>query len=86
MSVLTSIAGIPLYSTIQEATAWAMAHGLSGYHTHSFQGQNGYMGGSSHSAAIQAITSAPTPTTPTTPLHRRFTTTPTTGGGGGGGY
>ena len=76
MSVLTSIAGVPLYSTIQEATAWARANGLSGYHTHGWQGQTGYMGGSNHSAATQAI--SPTPTAQTT-------TTTTTGGGGGAG-
>ena len=82
MSVLTLIAGIPLYSTVQEAAAWAGANGLSGFHTHGWQGQTGYMGGSSHSAAVQAIapavvqTIAPTPTPPTT-------TTTTTGGGGG---
>ena len=78
MSVLTSIAGVPLYSTVQEAAAWARANGLSGYHTHGWQGQTGYMGGSSHSAAVQAI--RPTPTTQAT------TTTTTGGGGGGGGY
>ena len=70
MSVLTSIAGIPLFSTTQEAIAWARGNGLSGFHTHGWQGQTGYMGGSSHSAAIQAI--APATTTPTT----------TTGGSG----
>ena len=75
MSVITTIAGIPLYSTVQEAAAWARANGLVGFHTHGFQGQTGYMGGSSHSAAVQAIT--PTPTTTTTP------STTTTGGGGG---
>ena len=74
MSVLTSIAGIPLYTTAQEALAWARANGLSGYHTHGWQGQTGYMGGSSHSAATQAITtSTPTPTG-------------RGGTGGGGGY
>ena len=77
MSVLTSIAGIPLYSTAQEAAAWARANGLSGYHTHGWQGQTGYMGGSSHSVATQAMSPAPTPTT---------TTTTRSGGGGGGGY
>ena len=93
MSVLTLIAGIPLYSTVQEAAAWAGANGVSGFHTHGWQGQTGYMGGSSHSAAVQAIAPAvvqaivPTPTsTPTTPT----STTTTTGGGGGtggrGGY
>ena len=64
MSVLTSIAGIPLYSTMQEATAWARANGISGFHVHNWQGQTGYMGGASHSVAIQAI--RPTTTTTTT--------------------
>ena len=79
MIVLTLIAGIPLYSTVQEAIAWARANGLSGFHTHSWQTQTGYMGGSSHYEAMQAMS-------PTT----RTTTTTTTGGGmsggGGGGY
>ena len=72
MAVLTTIAGIPLFSTAQEAAAWARANGLSGYHTHGWLGQTGYMGGSSHSAATQATTIS----------------TPTGGGsaGGGGGY
>ena len=74
MSVLTTINGIPLFSTIQEARAWALANGLSGYHTHNWQGITGYMGGSDHSIATGATT--PTPTT--VPF--------TTNGGGGGGY
>ena len=41
MSVLTTIAGIPLFTTIQEALAWAAANGLSGYHTHNFQNITG---------------------------------------------
>ena len=84
MSVLTSIAGIPLYSTAQEAAAWARANGLSGYHTHGWQGQTGYMGGASHAAATQGSTV----TQPTS----QTTTSSVTGGtgsggtGGGGGY
>ena len=66
MSVLTAIAGVPLFSTIQEAIAWARGNGLIGFHTHGWQGLTGYMGGASHSAAIQAIAPAPTTTTPTT--------------------
>ena len=46
--ILTSIDGVPLYSTIQEAVQWASSRGLTGYHTHVYQGQTGYMGGSSH--------------------------------------
>ena len=78
MAVLTTIAGVPLYSTAQEAIAWATANGLSGFHTHGWQGQTGYMGGASHAAATQGSTvTQPTP---------RTTTSSSSGGGGGGGY
>ena len=72
MAILTTIAGIPLFSTTQEAVAWAIANGISGFHVHNWQGQTGYMGGANHSVAIQAI--RPTVTT---------TTTSTTSGGSG---
>ena len=45
MALLTTINGIPLYSTVQEALAYAAANGLTGYHTHTYLGQIGYMGG-----------------------------------------
>ena len=51
MSILTTIGGIPLFSTIAEALAWASQRGLSGYHTHMYQGQIGYMGGATHNVA-----------------------------------
>ena len=79
MAVLTIIAGVPLYSTVQEAVAWARANGISGSHTHGWQGQTGYMGGTSHSAATQAIAPATTTTMPPR-------TTTSSGGVGGGGY
>ena len=63
MSVITIIAGIPLYTTPQEALDWAKANGLSGYHTHNFQGQTGYMGGTTHAIATQALTTSTQPTT-----------------------
>ena len=97
MSVLTSIAGIPLYSTAQEAAAWARANGLIGYHTHGWQGQIGYMGGASHEIAVQGPITTPTPISipipTTTPVPEEelnivtttTTTTTTTGGGGGAG-
>ena len=63
MPIITTIAGIPLFTTIAEALAWAAANGLSGYHTHSIQGQTGYMGGASHILAtgMPANSNAPIP-------------------------
>jgi len=49
--ILTTIDGIPLYSTVEEALQWASNRGLAGYHTHDYQGQTGYMGGFDHSNA-----------------------------------
>ena len=71
MSLIVNIAGVPLFTTIQEALAWATANGLSGYHIHNWQGQTGYMGGANH---LQA-TSLPT-----------NTNAPGGNGGMGGGY
>lgn len=51
MAVLTTIDGIPLYSTVQEALNYAAANGSTGYHTHVYQGTTGYMGGATHGAA-----------------------------------
>ena len=51
MAILTTIDGIPLYSTVQEALDYAAANGLIGYHTHIYQGITGYMGGTTHGAA-----------------------------------
>ena len=82
MSIITNISGIPLFSTRQEALAWARANGLSGYHTHTYQGQTGYMGGATHNQAISPTTTTsprPTPLTSTT-----TSSTPSTNSGGGG--
>ena len=51
MALLTTIGGQPLYSTTQEAIAWGASRGLTGFHTHTYQGQVGYMGGATHGAA-----------------------------------
>ena len=72
--MLTTIDGIPLYSTIAEAVQWASSRNLTGYHTHTYQGQTGYMGGFTHSTAINSNT--PTPQTTST----------SSSSGGGGGY
>ena len=78
MAVLTMIGGVPLYSTVAEALAYAAANGLSGYHTHVYQGQVGYMGGATHGAAA----------TPSSGFSNNNNTSggTTSSGGGGGGY
>ena len=78
MAVLTMIGGVPLYSTVAEALAYAAANGLSGYHTHVYQGQIGYMGGATHGAAA----------TPSSGFSNNNNTSggTTSSGGGGGGY
>tara|TARA_R110002020_G_scaffold13584_7_gene48795 strand:- start:3607 stop:3822 length:216 start_codon:yes stop_codon:yes gene_type:complete len=54
MSILTTIGGMPLFSTAQEALQWALSRGLQGYHTHIFNGQTGYMGGATHGQAASS--------------------------------
>ena len=52
MALLTSIDGVPVYSTVAEALAYAAANNLVGYHTHTvLNGQTGYMGGAPHAPA-----------------------------------
>ena len=83
MGVLTTIAGVPLYSTTQEAKRWAAANSCSGYHIHNFQGQTGFMGCTNHQQAsgMPINSNAPTPqASPPTPQNN-----PSGGGGGGGG-
>mgnify|MGYP003123695523 CR=1 FL=1 len=58
MAILTTINGIPLFSTVQEALAWAQQNGLSGYHTHTYQGSVGYMGGYTHAQATPMVTAS----------------------------
>ena len=73
MSVLTNINGIPLFSTLQEALNWGSSYGLVGYHTHTYNGQTGYMGGANHTTAVNT----PTLSTPTPPVTRTTTRTTT---------
>tara|TARA_R100001509_G_scaffold113064_1_gene68453 strand:- start:351 stop:608 length:258 start_codon:yes stop_codon:yes gene_type:complete len=80
MPVLTTIDGIPLFSTVAEALSWAAANGLSGYHTHTYQGQTGYMGGINHASATQG----PPPQAPSN-INVSGIISPSSGGGGSGG-
>ena len=90
MALMTTIDGIPLYTTEQEAIDWAISNGLSGIHQHIYKEQVGYMGGDTHEIAVTGapiVAPIPMPTPTPTPIP---TTTPTTGGengsiiGGGG--
>ena len=65
MSLMGNIAGVPLFTTVQEALNWAMENGLSGYHTHSLQGQMGFMGGANHQQATGMPLNTNAPTTNT---------------------
>ena len=95
MAILTKIGGVPLFSAINEALAWARVRRLNSYHVHYWKGQKGYMGGVNHSEAAkrpastnvrqttrtrQTTTTQTTQTTPSPPVYT------TRGGGGGGGY
>ena len=62
MSIITTINGIPLFSTRREALAWARSNSLTGYHTHTYQGKTGFMGGATHSQATNPTTVVTTPT------------------------
>ena len=62
MALITSISGVPLYSSIQEALNWGAARGLNGYHTHTFQGKLGYMGGATHNEVSVVVARRSTPT------------------------
>mgnify|MGYP003116540950 CR=1 FL=1 len=55
MSLLGQINNVPLYSTIEEAETWGSQYNLTGYHTHFFEGNLGYMGGDSHASITVAV-------------------------------
>tara|TARA_R100001163_G_scaffold61748_1_gene51981 strand:+ start:442 stop:714 length:273 start_codon:yes stop_codon:yes gene_type:complete len=89
--ILTTIDGVPLYSTLQEALQWAAANGLQGYHTHTYQGSLGYMGGATHgSATIASASPTSSSTQPTSSGSTTMNTpssSPSSGSSsGGGGY
>jgi len=51
MALLTTISGVPLFTTTQEALSWANDNNCNGYHEHDYDGQTGYMGCADHSQA-----------------------------------
>ena len=86
--ILTTIDGIPLYSTVAEALQWAQSRGLNGYHTHVYQGQTGYMGGFTHgTATVQNTVTLSSPQQgSTTSMSSSTTSGGSSSSGGSGGY
>ena len=92
MAIITTISGVPLFTTVQEALSWADGNNCSGYHSHAYEGQMGYMGCTSHTQASGAP--LPPPESPPQSLQINIpTVSPSSsssssggGGGGGGGY
>jgi len=56
--ILTIIDGVPLFSSLEEALQWGADRGLIGSHTHTFNGQVGYMGGATHNNATTQFSSS----------------------------
>ena len=52
MAILKYIAGIPLFSTLQEALDYGNVNGIEGHHTHMHNGVTGYMAGYTHKQAL----------------------------------
>ena len=79
MALLTRINGIPLYSTVNEALAYAEAENLQGYHTHRYKNIVGYMGGVTHEKSKQSSGSliAAQPTQAIQPVQQTQPVTPT---------
>ena len=88
--ILTTIDGMPLYSTSPEAVAHAIRIGLKGYHTHNFGARVGYMAGVSHNSITNnnSSTQTTTPPTPNPIAQPNISITPssTSSSSGGGGY
>jgi len=80
MAVLTTIAGVPLFTTVQEALNWAAGNNCSGYHTHNHQGQQGFMGCTNHlqASGMPLNSNAPAP-----PPQSNTPSISSSGGGGG---
>lgn len=55
MAILGNIDGIPVYTTIGEALAWAANNDQEGYHQHTIGGVVGYMGGATHNNAVSGV-------------------------------
>ena len=90
MSLITHIDGVPVYTTIAEATLWGSQYRLTGYHTHNILGQTDYMGGRNHleiTAAMKAgVVKVLQPNQVRSVTNQSLPTSGSSSGGGGGGY
>ena len=84
--ILTTIAGVPLFSTVQEALGWASGNNCTGYHTHNYQGQQGFMGCTNHLQASGMPLNSNAPQSTTNNTSTSMSSGGSSGGGGGGGY
>ena len=75
MAILTTIAGVPLFTTVQEALNWAAGKNCTGYHPHNHQAQVGYMGCANHADAPSMAQNTP-------PSTSSSGSSSTSGGGG----
>ena len=75
MAIIGNIGGVPIFDKKEEALVWGKRNNLTGYHIHMLANKTGYMGGSEHAGAVQAVTGVtsiatptPTPTPPSPPV------------------
>ena len=78
MAILTKIGNIPLFTSTGEALAWARKNFVQGYHTHTYRGKVGYMGGKTHSMAVSRRINAANSIAPqSSPIQQVAPPTPT---------
>mgnify|MGYP001232614971 CR=1 FL=1 len=86
MSLIQVIDGVPAYSTIEEALSYGATYGISGYHTHTVQGQTIYMAGTTHDEITSIFRLGTQPVSAITPRATSSGGGGSSSGGGGGGY
>ena len=86
MSLIQVIDGVPAYSTIEEALSYGATYGISGYHTHTVQGQTIYMAGTTHDEITSIFRLSTQPVSAITPRATSSGGGGSSSGGGGGGY
>ena len=95
MSLIGNIDNIPVFTSIAEAELWGSQYNITGHHTHTILGVNGYMAGTTHADITSAnLTVVVNPITPlqlmnatgssssTTPVAQQSSSSSSGGGGG----